>query len=312
MRTAVQPIRDAIDEALSLIKSGGGAAEPENSDVTFSDMSPSKMLGDIGALRPQIRPLEAEPIRTIHHFSCTGGTLFAKCIASMANVLVLNEIDLQSSLTPSARGQVHFTPTDLVALLRQGDPGVECAQITPLFLSGLQTLRAEQWKIGRHLVLRDHTHSHFLTGDGGSERPTFLETISGAFPTRSIVTVRDPVDSYLSMTKKGWHKHFSPATFDEYCRRYLIFLEKYDGVPIVKYEEFVSTPEATMQRICELLELAYFDGFEEVFSAFKFSGDSGRQSNKISFRHRLQMKSRENDLESNATYLEVIKALDYR
>ena len=61
-------------------------------------------------------------IRTIHHFSCTGGTMLAKCIASMANTVVLNEVDPLSAIP--FRGDLdRFNPTDLVALMHQsGSP----------------------------------------------------------------------------------------------------------------------------------------------------------------------------------------------
>jgi len=31
-------------------------------------------------------------LRTLHHLSCTGGTLFSKCLASMEQVALLSEV----------------------------------------------------------------------------------------------------------------------------------------------------------------------------------------------------------------------------
>ncbi len=230
--------------------------------------------------------LPREPIRTIHHFSCTGGTLFAKCIASMGNVLMLNEIDLHSSMPPVRKGKPDFTPTDMISLLRQGDPNLSSDLVTKLFLNDLQVLRHEQWKIGRSVVLRDHSHSHFLSGPKVSSEPTLKELVENSFPVKSILTVRDPIDSWLSMESRGWHKNIKPPTFDEYCRRYTLFLRKYRDVPILKYEDFVRQPKKTMREICNILTLDYFDGFEDVFSSFRFSGDSGRGGTQIRLHER--------------------------
>ena len=230
---------------------------------------------------PTSNHLNLEPIRTIHHFSCTGGTLFAKCLAAMANTLVLNEIDLHSTMTPSANGQAPFTPTDMISLVRQGDQAPDPELISDLFLADLAVLRETQWKIGRSVVLRDHSHSHFLTGSEIRPQPTLLETVASRFPTRSVVTVRNPIDSWLSMQKQGWHETFQPSTFDEYCRRYLTFLQKFHGVPIVRYEDLVTNPEETMLAVCDHLNLAYTPNFKELLGLFKFSGDSGRGGKSI-------------------------------
>ncbi|MBR9834395.1 MAG: sulfotransferase [Alphaproteobacteria bacterium] len=246
--------------------------------------SVSDALSRAISLLPTTNHLNLEPIRTIHHFSCTGGTLFAKCLAAMANTLVLNEIDLHSTMTPSASGQALFTPTDMISLVRQGDQAPDPELISDLFLADLAVLRETQWKIGRSVVLRDHSHSHFLTGSEIRPQPTLLETVASRFPTRSVVTVRNPIDSWLSMQKQGWHETFQPSTFDEYCRRYLSFVSSYNTVARFKYEDFVGDPNNTLRAICDHLHLGFFDGFADSFSLFSFSGDSGRKGKKIGAR----------------------------
>ncbi len=225
--------------------------------------------------------LASEPIRTLHHFSCTGGTLFAKCIASLANMLVLNEVDPFSRMQ-APEGKARFTPTDMVALVRQGDRQTSDSLMAELFLAEIDVLRTKCWRTDRKLLLRDHTHSHFLHQELDEDRRTLCEVVADRFPLRSLVTVRHPVDSYLSMRKQGWHLHFSPSHFDEYCRRYLQFLKKYSGVPIVKFEDFASSPTETMKQIAEIYDLEYSDLFLEAFSVFEFSGDSGRKKERIS------------------------------
>lgn len=223
-----------------------------------------------------------EPIRTLHHFSCTGGTLFAKCVASMANVLVLNEIDPHSPLGSAAsQGTPAFTPTDMISLLRQADPNLSGDMITELFLHDIAVIRDEQAKIGRRVVLRDHSHGHFLTGETVRNERTLQELVAEVFPVRSVVTVRHPADSYASMEKRNWHRHFAPSSFAEYCGRYEQFLDRYHGVPIIRYEDLTAEPEKTMTTLCKHLDLPFNSGFETCFNVFKFSGDSGRKADTI-------------------------------
>lgn len=217
------------------------------------------------------------PIRTVHHLSCTGGTLITKCIAAMPNTLVLNEVD-PLSLYPVSGDKPRFSPTDMIALLRQGDPEIGEDLITRVFQAEIACVLDEMTRIGRATVLRDHSHTHFLTGPDISDRLSVLEILKARIPTLSVVTVRNPIDSFLSVQANKWHLQFEPSTFEEYCRRYLAFLDRYEGLPLFKYEDFVADPQKTMQAICNALDLEYADNFTELFNAFRFSGDSGRSS----------------------------------
>lgn len=219
---------------------------------------------------------EPQSLRTVHHLSCVGGTVLTKCIASMANTLVLNELDYHSSLTSIAKGIPSFAPTDMVSLLRQGDANIDQALLSQLLVENLNTVISDQASIGRIVVLREHSHGHFLVGPEPQRAKGTLAVIAGKIPTHSLVTIRDPAESYLSMKKAGWHTHFLPSDFNEYVNRYHAFLDAHSDVPMVKYEDFVNDPRKTMDLICNYLKLAYYDGFLDVFGSFRFSGDSGR------------------------------------
>ncbi len=225
--------------------------------------------------------LEQEPIRTMHHLSCTGGTLFSKCIASMPNVLVLNEINPFSKMN-IPEGKADFTPTDLISLVRQGDTNFASeALIKDLFWSNLEVLRKKCWLSGRYLVLRDHSHSQFLFGDFNPGEPTLRDIIAERFPVESLVTTRNPKNAFSSMERYGWNKHFESGTYEEYEDRCRLFEQAFKGVEKISYEAFVKNPKKMMKQICNTLKLPYFDDFEDVFSAFKFSGDSGRSGDRI-------------------------------
>jgi hypothetical protein len=228
-------------------------------------------------------PGAQEPIRTIHHFACTGGTLISKCLACMPNTQLLSEVEPFSDL-PGDRQRI-FNPTDLIRQIRHGSLGADSRLEAEVFLSGLQALYTDCRRKGLRLVLRDHTHSHYCVGERVATTPTLRRLVESIAPVRAIVTVRHPLDSFLSMEKLGW-LHFRPATLDEYCERYQRFLDDYDGIPLFRYEDLVDSPAAALQRMCEELALPFADGFGQLFSAQRLSGDSGRAADRILPRHR--------------------------
>lgn len=229
-------------------------------------------MSGAGALRP---------MRCIHHFACTGGTLITRCIGAMANTQVLSEVDPLSTLQ-DARA---FGPTDLIRLARLGTRPPDQEVLVKIFLAGLDVLFREARQTGADLVLRDHSHSHFCVGAEIPDRPTLRDMLKTGYRLYALVSVRHPLDSYLSLLKNGWNR-FTPAGLEEYARRYMAFLDCYEGVDILRYEDFVANPEAEMQRICEVLALSYNEDFQQIFPALQLSGDSGRKGSVISARPR--------------------------
>lgn len=236
------------------------------------------LRGQAGAAPAAPAPA-GEPIRTVHHFACTGGTLISKCIASMPNVQLLSEVDPLSEMQ-LRRSPSRFAPTDMITLLHQSSRGVQRELLLRVFQASLQALWQDCSAHGLRLVLRDHAHSHFCTGDEILARPTLREMVVQTAPVRSLLTVRHPVDSMASV-QKNFGLHFEPASLDGYCRRYLAFLDRHAGVPIIRYEDFVLAPQETMQSICAELHLPFFADFQQVFPGIVLSGDSGRRSDVI-------------------------------
>lgn len=216
-----------------------------------------------------------EPIRTVHHFACTGGTLISKCIASMPNVQLLSEVAPYSRMT-SERSSA-FAPTDLIRLLRKSSQGGDESLELEIFLRGVQAIFERCARTGARLVIREHSHSKYCFGDDILPAPGVASSLATQYEVRSVLTVRHPLDSYLSLLAKKW-ANFTPALLDEYARRYLAFLDDHDGTPVVRYEDFVADPEPVMRTICDHLDLAFAPGFEDTFSVHALSGDSGRTS----------------------------------
>lgn len=223
----------------------------------------------------------AEPIRTLHHFACTGGTLIAKCIAAQPNVQLLSEVDPLSGYVP--KGAEDFSPTDMVLLMKRSTRGASEAELGALFAAQMRWLHGHTAAQGLRLVVRDHAHSQFCHGATVAPRPTLRELMPAGLPLRSVVTVRHPLDSFASLRRNRWVA-FEPGTVDAYCRRYLAFLDRHAGLPVMRYEDFVAEPARLMQRLCEALDLAYAPHFTEHFGAIRISGDSGRSGVTIAAR----------------------------
>ena len=223
-----------------------------------------------------------DKVRIIHHMATTGGTLWTKCIASMLNTLVLNEIDPLSTIyKPIPNKQARFAPTDMIELMYQGDRNMPRDAAEGLFLSQLNYLHEKCHRQGRALVLREHSHSHFMFGPIDKGRPTMKALVERKHSVLSLITVRHPLESYASCLKNNWHQHFTPSTLDEYCRRYLLFLDHHSKVSVLKYEDFVREPMKVMEKTCEVLSLKMNNAFLDIFYMFQFSGDSGRSGRKI-------------------------------
>lgn len=280
---SVENLTAEIDAALDLLK---GFFLTRKS-MTNNTKTPATLLEQCMSICTQQCLIQPDPIRIVHQFACTGGTLICKCIAAMPNTQLLSEVDpLSTPAKPPAQPQ--FAPTDMVKLMRQSTRGVSEELIIELFLSDLEIIYSKAVNTGQRLVLRDHAHSHFCKGSGIPVRPSLCDILKPKFPVRSVVTVRHPIDSYLSLKAKGW-VHFSPAIFDEYCKRYVAFLCAYEGVPIVRYEDFVVDPQQVMQAICAILDLPFNEQFMDLFGVNKLTGDSGRSGDVIEARPRREI-----------------------
>ncbi len=228
--------------------------------------------------RPACAP---EPLRTLHHFACSGGTLISKCVAAMPNVQLLSEVDPLGTLADADRPA--FTPTDMNALLRHSSRGASREMLIGLFREQIRFIHRQAQNAGQQLVIRDHAHGHFCRGPEVRPRPNLCELLPEGLPQRSVLTVRHPLDAFASLQASNW-VHFEPRTIDEYCRRHLLFLDSYGDVPWLRYEAFVADPAQAMRQICGWLDLGYAAHFPQTFPAFRLSGDSGRSGDRIAAR----------------------------
>lgn len=239
-----------------------------------------RMLADVPA--PQ-------PVRSVHHFACTGGTLMCRALFALPNTVVLSEMDPLSNLPLSTSERQPFAPTDLVLALRHSLRPVEDDTILATFLAGLAAAKEGLEKRGQRLIVRDHAHSQFCEGgEDFGDRPTLLEMLAGRFETRSLLTLRHPLDSFLALRANGWAR-FSPPTLEEYARRYMAFLDRHAGLPMVLYEDFTVDPDAVLRQMCAHLELDFSPLATSLIGVVRLSGDSGRSGETIAPRPRREV-----------------------
>lgn len=294
-----------IDAAIELLRD----FMPSQQALEKRNQPPNALLDQCLALCTQQQVANPEPIRTVHHFACTGGTLISKCIAAMPNVQLLSEVAPLSTILDGSGSR--FAPTDMLTLLRQSTKGVNSRLLANLFLDNLEVVYGETWKLGQRLVVRDHPHSHYCVASAISEQPNLREMISSRLPVLSVVTVRHPIDSYLSLKSVGWVT-FNPGTLDEYCRRYVAFLHAYQDVPVLRYEEFVAAPSDVMRTICDILQLPFSPDFIDLFDVFKLTGDSGRSGNVIKARERRPIDdSLADEMRASSNYQTLQRILQY-
>ena len=251
---------------------------------------------------------EPEPLRTLHHFACTGGSLMSRFVEAQPNTMLLSEIDPFSTL---GRANPDFAPTDTIRQAQLNLRPLPDEALEATFIGGVRSLYEELRQKGRRLVLRDHTHSHYCTNIDPSDRPNVRDVLAAHFSLKSVVTVRHPIDSFASLLKNKWVM-FAPGTLEEYCRRYHLFLDAYSETPVVRYEKFVVAPEVAGRKMLDHLDLPYFENWEEWSSLIQITGDSGRKGEEISPRPRKPLRQElTEDCASSTAYQSLCERLGY-
>jgi hypothetical protein len=254
--------------------------------------------------------LREEPIRSIHHFACTGGTIMSKCLAALPNAVLLSEINPLSTMQ-TTQVKSKFAPTDLIFHLRKSFRDIDKLAIEECFLSGLRKVRDRLATQGRRVLIRDHAHSQFCTSDNYENRPTLGELIKSEINLLSVVTVRHPLDSFMSLKQNGW-VHFFPKTLHEYSCRYIEFLLRYSNASIFYYETFTENPERIVKSICKVLDLPYHQDVFDLAGHISLSGDSGRSGVSIKPRPRREVSADlRSEIAKSASYVELCQRLGY-
>lgn len=304
---SLKELMDEVNSAIVAIEEHKDSVNVISNDVSNQEVSSLLEQCERIVLQNKVKP----KLRIIHHLACSGGTLISKCIAALPNVYLISEAHPHSKLHMQTQ-KAQYRPTDIISLSRYANVPDSEKLAEQVFLSDIQILRNHVDDKGGVIVLRDHSHVDFCVSDEFVDKPSLMKLLSAQFEIIPIVTVRHPIDSYLSLLNNGW-VHFEPKTFDEYCRRYLAFISHFKSTQIMKYETFVKRPVSEMKRLSSKLDLPFTDSFMETFPAFTVTGDSGRGGEQIAVRERRPVsEDLIDEINKSKYFAQLIKKLKYK
>lgn len=250
-------------------------------------------------------------LRIVHHFACSGGTLISKCLAALPNTFLLSEMHPKSTLH-MGEGKPKYLPSDVITQARYANiPNIQDLA-DEVFKSSIDSTYNHVVSLGGELVIRDHTHVDYCVGQSFEKKSYVVDLLKKDYSLARVATIRNPIDSYLSLVKNNW-VHFSPQNFDEYCKRFWFFLAEYKEDEIFKYEDFVNSPAQVLEQIAKKLDLSFDNSAIDIFSVFEVTGDSGRSGEFIEPRKRRELDSKYIDEIEKSMYFKKIKnKLNYK
>lgn len=263
------------------------------------------LRASFGAIEAVQTSKRTEPFRTLHHFACTGGTLFAKLAAALPNVSLLSELHPHS---PLVNARAAFRPSDIpYHLMASGVPSA--SSVTEhAFMAALLATHKQLAQRGSRLIVRDHAHSDFCVANPCQESTLIRLLSASAVNVLPIVTVRHPADSFASAQKAGFF--YFDLDFAAYCRRYHQFLDAIDSVLIVRYEDMVDQPQVWLEKICSAWGLEFTPESTELFSLYQFSGDSGRTRDNLT-KHPPRSEAAHFRRSRSKTYVSLLARMGY-
>jgi hypothetical protein len=283
----LRELRLQLQQALALIEDNNVS----NTNAALEDVqglsNTQSLLARCEQVVQQNSSSQKPVLRIIHHFACSGGSLISKCIAAQPNVFLLSELHPTTRLG-LPKDKAAYTPRDIVAQGIYGKVPDINTLAEKLFVQNIIATEQHVRQRGGYLVLRAHSHADYCTEAEIPVIDSLTRLLAPHFDIKQLVTVRNPIDSYLSLRQNGW-LHFKPDSFDEYCARLLAFLNAFGKEQIIKYEDFVERPESMIKVCTEKLALPSTENALDYIDVFKVSGDSGRKSHDISPRPRREI-----------------------
>ena len=227
------------------------------------------------------------PIRVVHHWACSGGTIISRSLAQLPRVVLLSEVHPLAHLRlhPPSSG---YQPTDVVQQLSLARNGRDPALCVAAWQGSIVALQEATSQHNQVLVLRSHSHIDFFCGGLAPEESMVSRCLRTKAALLELLTVRHPLDSWLSILTNQWHRHFAGGDLESFCRRALRMLDACHAMPWLRYEEFSLNPASALQAMANVLQLEPMNSSlrNDDIQAIQLSGDSGRRADVISARPR--------------------------
>lgn len=219
---------------------------------------------------PPDRANPAKPrIRILHQLARSGGTVICRCLASMDRVVLLSEIH--------PLGGRMFNPLqqamDWYGLLRPAE--LEAARNSKLSFSAAILLIARRCEEqGKLLVIRDWNHLDYIgiPFTQPQYRPALCESLQAELELVRFVTVRHPLDQWLSLISNPWFADHLPLR--KYLKGVRRFSEMATEIGFLHYEDFAADSDAALQKLCTRLELPFDTGYRDRWATYEhITGD---------------------------------------
>lgn len=224
-------------------------------------------------------------IRLMHHWACSGGTLLSRCVAAHPAVVLLSEIHPLAYLRV-APAYPYYSPTDLIQQLSLPHNGRDPVLCLAAFTGAVEGLLEQLEAEGRSLVLRSHSHVDFFSGVMPADTPLLSSSLGSRLTLYELLSVRHPLDSWISLCRQGWQKQFCFSSLSEFSNRGLAMLKACRGMPLLRYEDFCLAPRKGLALMADALKLPLEAELMEQLAGIQISGDSGRSDSSIGVRPR--------------------------
>jgi hypothetical protein len=221
----------------------------------------------------------------IRNLGGCGGTMLARVIAALPDVVLLSETNPRSAALYGG----YMNP---VVQVREWLPELASSISTfdenelgypRRFGELLECLHSSAEKLDLNLVVRDFNYGDFIGIPFVWPVPydSSLDlAVAGRFSVSPIVLVRHPADQLASL--RSHRAMQANLTAEHYLNSYFAFLRAMNGIPIFRYEDIVTNPEAYFPQICSRLGTQWNSNALERFASIdKVTGNMERSKESV-------------------------------
>ncbi len=208
-------------------------------------------------------PVKKQPLRIIHNMARSGSTLICKCLGCMHRIALLSEIHPAATQMFNPLNQAHHWFSLLnkkdIAQLQQG-------RVLD-FVDTIRLIDKRSRQKKKVLVIRDWAHLDF-TGhpflDNPARNLALANVLQEHFVLIQTAIVRHPIDQWLSLSRLAVMQEpikQGKLTVRTFLEGYEAFARYCVETGFMRYEDFTSHPEKSMQDMCKKLALPFDAGF---------------------------------------------------
>ena len=240
---------------------------------------------------------------TIHNVAASGGSICSQTIAAYTNSLLISEINPLAGVIYKTKYLDNFEGfqpgrvLDKALLSSKKDLSINLRK--KYFEYQLQITIEHAKELNKNLLLRDHTHSTYPFKNKNNKLGInqFLNNLDWITDPnlkikmwQPILTIRHPLDNYLSAKKNKWHVQYCDGSFDDYCKSLLsmqnTFTVNFRSI-VLRYEDLCTSVEDFCHKLSSLLGFEQFSMPSiESINSVAITGKSGRKSSDIGLRKR--------------------------